>query len=127
MLSKKVTFFLTILFIMCISCRTSNTRHYGLYIASSNKIQLYEDSTFVFTKTVHLSRTVTSGFYLLNGDTLILNHTDRNYDSLITQEFNKNEIPLKQALGLPQKLIWKNKRLFINAGERLYHYGKLKK
>jgi len=105
-----------------------NIQYYGDYLVKSGetRITLKKDETFVYYGRHHIDATTALGNYKLNSDTVTLSYTDRNYDSIITPISDPRRTTLAQALGLPSKLLWRGKMLYIviNDGKKL-KYAKL--
>ena len=72
---------------------------------------------------MHMSNVSASGEYELRLDTLLFFYNDRNYDSMVSILGHGN-VPLHQALGLPTRLLWKGKKLFIPLGDKRVKYAK---
>jgi len=96
------------------SCATSKSeRQYGKYeTRSGTYITLNNDQTFELHRRRHLDAVSASGHFTTNADTLILNYTDRNYDSIISPTLSSQKT-LGTAFGLQKRFLWRGKRLYL--------------
>lgn len=125
--STILIYFAFICLLLFHSCKSSNTRYYGVYKAkhSATTITLKEDSTFSYSRISHMNRVYSFGKYKLSTDTVFLFYTDRNYDSTIITGVDQEQLSLSEALRFPRKFIWKYSRLFIVSGDCKITYAKL--
>lgn len=115
------TFLSSILLLFIVSTQSClTTKKYGSYASSGYSIILKDDNTFSYRYYAHLSRDTSAGTYTVSRDTILINYHLNNYDSIIhATEARKENPPIDIILSSrgwilrPQKIIWRNKKLFF--------------
>jgi len=109
---------LILTFLFSQSCSTS--KKYGHYAGLGYSINLNDDNTFAYQYYGHLSGDKSAGTYTISKDTILMHYHLNNYDSIIhAAEARKETPPIEIMLSSrgwilrPEKVIWKNKKLFF--------------